>query len=65
MTRQVEAARPYIQLVNEELVTASDKQWSGFYPELNAYCKCYYTSPHLTSKKAPAEAHDGAEEQMT
>jgi len=49
MTREVEAARPYIQLVNEELVTAHDKQWTGFYPELNAYCKCYYTSPHLTS----------------
>jgi len=49
MTRQVEAARPYIQLVNEELVTASDQQWTGFYPELGAWCKCYYTNPHLTS----------------
>ena len=48
MTRQVEATRPYIQLVNEELVTASDQQWAGFYPELGAWCKCY-TNPHLTS----------------
>jgi peptide/nickel transport system substrate-binding protein len=46
MTREVAADRPYIQLVDEGLVTASDKKWTGFYPDLNAYCKCYYTSPH-------------------
>ncbi len=41
--------RPYIQLVNEDTVTARDRKWTGFYPELNGYCKCYYTSPHETS----------------
>jgi hypothetical protein len=34
--------------VNEDLVTADDKTWTGFYPDLNGYCKCYYTSPHKT-----------------
>jgi hypothetical protein len=29
-------------------VTAHVKNWTGFYPDLNAYCKCYYTSPHQT-----------------
>ena len=24
------------------------QEWTGFYPDLNAYCKCYYTSPHQT-----------------
>jgi peptide/nickel transport system substrate-binding protein len=38
--------RPYIQLVDEGLVTANTKGWTGFYPDLGAYCKCYYTSPH-------------------
>lgn len=38
--------RPYIQLVNEDTVTAHDDSWTGFLPELNGYCKCYYTSPH-------------------
>ena len=33
---------------NEYLVTANDKAWTGFYPDLNGYCKCYYTSPHKT-----------------
>ena len=33
---------------NEDLVTANDKGWTGFYPDLNGYCKCYYTSPHKT-----------------
>jgi peptide/nickel transport system substrate-binding protein len=46
MERFIAAQRPYIQLVNEQLVTAHDKQWTGFLPELGAYCKCYYTSPH-------------------
>jgi peptide/nickel transport system substrate-binding protein len=38
--------RPYIQLVDEDLVTAHDSQWTGFLPDLGAYCTCYYTSPH-------------------
>jgi peptide/nickel transport system substrate-binding protein len=41
--------RPYIQLVNTNLITAHDQAWTGFYPQLWSYCKCYYTSPHTTS----------------
>ena len=41
--------RPYIQLVNTSLITAHDKGWTGFEPQLWSYCKCYYTSPHPTS----------------
>jgi peptide/nickel transport system substrate-binding protein len=48
MTREIAADRPYIQLVDEGLVTANDKGWTGFYPDLGAYCKCYYTAPHKT-----------------
>jgi peptide/nickel transport system substrate-binding protein len=48
MEARVAHDRPYIQLVNEDLVTANDKGWTGFYPDLNAYCKCYYTAPHKT-----------------
>jgi peptide/nickel transport system substrate-binding protein len=39
---------PYVQLVNEELVTAHNKKWTGFEPQLGAWCTCYYTSPHQT-----------------
>ncbi|HEX5261006.1 MAG TPA: ABC transporter substrate-binding protein [Gaiellales bacterium] len=46
MEQQAYDQRQYIQLVNEELVTANAKSWTGFYPQLGAYCKCYYTSPH-------------------
>jgi peptide/nickel transport system substrate-binding protein len=49
MEQQLAHNRPYIQLVNEDLVTASTTKWTGFLPQLNAYCKCYYTSPHQTS----------------
>ncbi len=45
MEAEIAHDRPYIQLVDEDLVTANDKAWTGFYPDLNAYCKCYYTSP--------------------
>ncbi len=48
MEAEIAHDRPYIQLVNEYLVTANDKAWTGFYPDLNGYCKCYYTSPHKT-----------------
>jgi peptide/nickel transport system substrate-binding protein len=48
MENQIAADRPYIQLVDEGLVTANSVHWTGFYPDLNAYCKCYYTSPHQT-----------------
>ena len=40
--------RPYIQLVNTNLITAHSKDWTGFQPQLWSYCKCYYTSPHPT-----------------
>ena len=46
MEEEIAHQRPYIQLVDEDTVTANDKQWTGFYPDLNGYCKCYYTSPH-------------------
>jgi peptide/nickel transport system substrate-binding protein len=46
MEKQISDVRPYIQLVHEELVTANSKSWTGFYPVLSAYCKCYFTSPH-------------------
>ena len=36
----------YTQLVNEQRVEAHSKAWDGFYTELNAYSKLYYTSPH-------------------
>ena len=48
ITTPLQRPTPYIQLVNEDLVTADDKTWTGFYPDLNGYCKCYYTSPHKT-----------------
>ncbi len=35
----------YTQLVNEEAIDAHAKTWTGFYPELSAYSKLYYTSP--------------------
>ncbi len=38
--------RPYIQLVNTDLITAHRNSWTGFYPNLWSYGKAYYTSPH-------------------
>jgi len=38
--------RPYIQLVDTSLLTASSSKWTGFNANLWSYCKCYYTSPH-------------------
>jgi peptide/nickel transport system substrate-binding protein len=46
MQEYIAARRPYINLVEESLITASSTGWSGFDPELGAYCKCYYTTPH-------------------
>ncbi len=48
MEQEAYDQRQYIQLVNEDLVTANAKSWTGFYPQLGAYCKCYYTNPHQT-----------------
>ena len=45
MEQQIAKDRPYIQLVNEDLVTASTKGWTAFEPDLNAYCKCYLHKP--------------------
>ena len=41
--------RPYIQLVNNDLLTAHRSGWTGFYPQLWSYCKCYYTNVRPTS----------------
>ncbi len=49
MEQIIEHDRPYIQLVDEDLVIAHTSSWTGFDPNLGAYCKCYYTTPHETS----------------
>ncbi len=41
--------RPYIQLVDTDMITAHDDQWTGFQPNLWTFCKCYYTSVRPTS----------------
>ena len=38
--------RPYIQLVDTDMITAHASAWTGFEPNLWGYCKCYYTDPH-------------------
>jgi len=38
--------RPYIQLVDTDMLTAYSDAWTGFQPTLWGYCKCYYTDPH-------------------
>jgi peptide/nickel transport system substrate-binding protein len=38
--------RPYIQLVDTDMLTAHSDGWTGFQPNLWGYCKCYYTDPH-------------------
>jgi len=48
MEAEIAAARPYIILVNEDLLTANAKSWTGFNPNMDAYCKCYFTTPHMT-----------------
>ncbi len=45
MESEIAAARPYIQLVEERLVTAHSTGWTDFAPSVNGYCKCYYTDP--------------------
>jgi len=37
--------RPYIQLVDTDMLTAHSDAWTGFQPNLWGYCKCYYTDP--------------------
>ena len=41
--------RPYIQLVDTDMLPAHATGWTGFQPNLWGYCKCFYTSPHPTS----------------
>ena len=41
--------RPYIQLVNTDMLTAHSVAWTGFQPNLWGYCKCYYTDPQPAS----------------
>jgi len=48
MEAEVAHDMPYLQLVDEDLITAHDLGWAGFFPDGNGYCKCYYTSPHRT-----------------
>jgi peptide/nickel transport system substrate-binding protein len=48
MEAEVAHDMPYLQLVDEDLITAHDKGWTDFFPDGNGYCKCYYTSPHRT-----------------
>jgi peptide/nickel transport system substrate-binding protein len=40
--------RPYIHTVQEEIIMAYKEEWTGVYPDLGAYCKCYYTSVRRT-----------------
>jgi peptide/nickel transport system substrate-binding protein len=48
MQAKLARERPYIHTVQEEIIMAYRDEWTGFYPDLGAYCKCYYTNPHLT-----------------
>jgi peptide/nickel transport system substrate-binding protein len=41
--------RPYIQLVDTDMLTAHSVAWTGFQPNLWGYCKCYYTDPQPAS----------------
>jgi peptide/nickel transport system substrate-binding protein len=41
--------RPYIQLVDTDMLTAHADAWTGFQPNLWGYCKCYYTAPRPSS----------------
>ena len=42
---EIANARPYIQIVETNLVTASSTGWTGFEPTLFTLGKAYYTSP--------------------
>lgn len=46
MEAYLAAKRPYIQLVNPDLITAHSNSWTGFEPEVWSYGKTYYTAPH-------------------
>lgn len=42
---EIASARPYIQIVETNLVTANSNAWTGFEPTLFTLGKAYYTSP--------------------
>ncbi len=46
MEAYVAAKRPYIQLVDTDMITAHASSWTGFMPTLWGYSKLYFTSPH-------------------
>lgn len=46
MQQMLYDARPYIQLVNMEVLTAWSKSWDGFLPGLGGYSKKPWTQPH-------------------
>jgi peptide/nickel transport system substrate-binding protein len=45
MEAYLEQNRPYIQLVDTDMLMVHSTAWKGFQPVLWGYCKCYYTSP--------------------
>jgi peptide/nickel transport system substrate-binding protein len=47
MEHEVYDQRPYIQLVDEDLLDAHNKKWAGLDYNLSAYGKDYYIDPHL------------------
>ncbi len=49
MEAYVAKQRPYIQLVDTNMLTAHASGWTGFQPNLWGYCKCFYTGPRPTS----------------
>jgi peptide/nickel transport system substrate-binding protein len=48
MQAKLARERPYIHTVQEEIIMAYKDEWTGVYPDLGAYCKCYYTSVRRT-----------------
>src|SRR5207248_754107 len=49
MQRIIGNQRPYIMLVNLEVVQAYGKRWGGFVPFLDGYSKVLWTDPHQLS----------------
>jgi peptide/nickel transport system substrate-binding protein len=49
MQKIIADQRPYIMLVNLDVVQASPKKWAGFVPFLDGYSKVLWTSPHQVS----------------
>jgi peptide/nickel transport system substrate-binding protein len=49
MQKIIAEQRPYIMLVNLDVVQAAPKKWAGFAPFLDGYSKVLWTSPHQVS----------------